>query len=164
MPEGVETFEYPGPYLDQFPNQNRAMITNDFCHAVRGGAADVEKILVCVAVKTKARLDSMWDHCDREKEKMLAQLLDSLTTEEAHRFAEHILRRERMPYEERSRMKHERGEKFRDEYMQTLQPTAKQLAFLRSLGVRSHPETRLQASQMIDAALKAKKGESDGNL
>jgi hypothetical protein len=159
--EGVETFEYQGPYLDRFPHHRRATAANDFCHAVRGGCLTVHDILVAVYQKNKARLDGMYDCPNKEQEEYLLCLIDSLQDIEATRFAEHIIRRESMPLEERAKMKRERAEKFREEYMQGLDPTQKQIEYLRSLGVRTIPLTRLEASKMIDAALKGKKGESD---
>jgi len=151
------SFEYTGTYLNQFPHDRRAPITNDFCYAARGGADTVENVLIAVAVKTRSRLDELDEQgCDEKKEALLYKLLDSLKTEEAARFAAHILRREAMAPEERERLKAERNAKFRRDHLMSLPPTSKQVGYLKVLGVTEVPNSRFEATRMIEAALAAK--------
>lgn len=67
------------------------------------------------------------------------------------RYAEAVIAEERLPVEERERLRRERSKPFAQAHMATKLPTDKQLAYLQRLGYRGpEPEDRLAASQLID--------------
>src|SRR5688572_21206493 len=74
------------------------------------------------------------------------QLLALIENGEAAAFAQQVIERERLPAEEKMRIKKERVEHHRREYMKAQPPTEPQLSFLRSLGCKTTPANRFQAS------------------
>jgi hypothetical protein len=139
-------WDYEGDFLKAWPPARRSLIVNQFCDAVRSGASEVDEVLDYVRGDARYRLR----HGDEQQHESQNILLAQAGTSEAERFAKHILARERLSYSEKQKLKAEAGHDFARIYMATQPPTKKQLAYLKSLGCQSHPQTKLEASDLIE--------------
>jgi hypothetical protein len=129
-------WDYEGEFLNNFEPRRRSLIANMFCNAVRDGAKTIDAVIAWVDDDASKRLKSMtlFGMCDAENESVVNSLrtlqeliaLDSETTA----FVEHILWRETL--------------------------TCKQIAYLKSLGCPTEPQTKFEASQLIEQWLKKK--------
>lgn len=147
-------WNYQGDFLKAWPARNRSLITNQFCEAIRTfNITDVDKLLHCVEIDAMKRLT------DNQQQEAEQRLLEKLSTAEAREFAEHVLKRENLPYEERNRLKAESSRDYQRAYMAAQPATAKQLAYLKSLGCQTLPKDKLEASELIERHLTGGEGE-----
>jgi hypothetical protein len=134
--------------LDQFPQERRSVIANQFFTAVREGSITVDEVLR--SVKGDAIRRMMFPE-NRERWNTQRQLVALLGTEAAREYVRQVLEREALPPEEKLRLKAERQERFRRDYLRAQTPTEKQLSYLKSLGCKTVPTDRQHASELIEA-------------
>jgi hypothetical protein len=139
-------YDYDGPFLELWSAARRSLIVNQFCFAVRGGARDVGAVLEAIERDAEKRIASGYEP-QEESQKILLMALD---TDEARKFAEHILWRESLPYEERHRLKEQAAQGYRQNWMEQKPPTPKQLKYLEALACHVIPSSMAEASQLID--------------
>ncbi len=88
------------------------------------------------------------------------QIIAVVETPEAENFARFILWRESLSHAERARLKDvsvaAKGGVYAKQAMASLAPTEKQLALLRNKRCAVVPQTRLEASELIDGILNGK--------
>lgn len=138
------------PPLDQFPRARQSVIANRFYVAAREceGVATVDAVLRHVKAATILRMVV----AKREQWNEERKLLSALETEAARAYAQEVLAREALPPEEKQRLKAERQEHFRRDYLRAQTPTEKQLSYLKSLGCKTVvPANRFEASELIEA-------------
>lgn len=133
-------------FLDRFSLEHRSAIANRFFKAAREGATTIETVIQ----KVKADSISRLLFADRDVWNEERSLLSMLEGEEVRVYVKEILERESLPAEERQKLKAARGEQYRREYMKVQKPTEPQLRYLKSLGCRTIPVTRFQASELIE--------------
>jgi len=140
-------WDFEGDYLKQFSKDYRGTIGDRFCQAVRNGNEDAEAILNAVRTDVAGRSGQVW-----------LDVENSLSTGDAWDFAQHILDRESLPYEEKIRLKNESKADYTSEYVQSKMasepPTFKQLNYLEGLRCHIVPKTKLEASVLIDELTK----------
>ncbi len=134
-------------FLDHFDLARRSLIANQFHSAVREGASDVDAVIR--SVKADALRRTLIES-DAERVATQKQVLELLAGEEVRRYAQEVLDRESLPAEVKQKLKADRSEQYRHEYMKAQKPTERQIRFLKSLGCPVLPENRFEASQMID--------------
>ncbi|KAK4777263.1 hypothetical protein SAY87_017450 [Trapa incisa] len=85
---------------------------------------------------------------------VLCALKSCLTSAEAFQYAEHILRWEQLPADQRAHLTREKQEHFQklrvEKSMGSSAPTSKQISYLQSLGCTLKPTSRLHASRLIE--------------
>lgn len=143
------TWEYQGDYLQQFSKDYKGTIGDRFCRAIRAGCDDPEAVLKWVAKNLEGNDNPEWQQvkytCD-------------MVSIEAWEFAEHLLDREALPLEEKERLK---KEKALDNHgirnaMDKQAPSEAQLKYLKALGCKIEPKTKLEASDLIESHKQAK--------
>lgn len=134
-------------FLESFPAERRSLIANQFHGAVREGASTVGDVIR--GVKGDA-IRRMMFPANRERWNTQRQLISLLESEEARVYAQEVLDRESLPPEEKQRIKADRSDQYRREYLRAQSPTERQLCFLKSLGCEVMPANRLEASELID--------------
>lgn len=131
-------WDYEGEYLNQFDKNYRGTIGDRFCRAVREGCDDVQSILGWVYHDTISRENPVW------------QLVATscLKGGDAWDFAQHILDRESLSWEERQTLKESRDKNptWTDD-----PPTEKQLNYLKRLGYLAPVKTKGEASSLISS-------------
>lgn len=147
--------EYKGEYLKQFPQFKRGVVGNLFYASVRAGRWTPPEALYGVQCDLESDLRKPW--LSGESRELKEQVLGSLTQDDAYEYAAYVIERERASPEERSEFKAKRGEAHRQAYMETNPPTGKQIAYLKALGCPDEPQTRAEASRLIDEWLKKKR-------
>lgn len=141
-----KTWEYQGSYLEQFPVKTHCTLVNLFCFAIREGRTNIDEILAEVRRQVKRREDPQWgSHISR----VAAEILESLGTDEAYWFADHILWRESLSPEARERLQKRASGEYALKAMDQKKPSEKQLAFLRARGCKEIPKTMADASLLI---------------
>lgn len=138
-------------FLDQFAIERRSLIANQFFAAVREGSNTVDEVLC--SVKADALRRMMFPE-NRERWNAQRQLVSLLESAEARVYAQEVLDRELLSPEEKQRIKAERSEQYRREYLKAQEPTERQIRFLRSRGCQTMPTNRWEASVMIDGHIK----------
>lgn len=135
----MKKWNYDGIFLTEFDSNYSGAIGNMFCQAVRRGAEDVEQVLDYVERDCRNRLDMP----------VYRMLRNSLESVEAQEFANHILWRESLPRDVAEQLKEEARRENLNNLMHVQPPTEKQLAFLKSLGCKTTPKSKLEASNLI---------------
>jgi hypothetical protein len=145
----TDNWDYQGDWLNYFPRNTHSTIINLFCYAVREGCETEMEVLQNVEYQARRRRGRNNSSCltDEWIDKLVIQLLD----EEAGNLAAHILWRERLPQDERAKLKAKAGSVHVAAYMAQHPPTEKQLSYLRRLGCKETPKSRQEASEWIDA-------------
>jgi hypothetical protein len=154
----IDKWDYDGEFLTWFPKAAQSTIANWFCYAVRDGAANVNQVLQQVEYKAMRRLNHPTEAITSD---VLGDLIKNIGCPEAEDFAAFIMEREALSPEEKEQLKASNDTGYRNAYMANEEPTAKQLSYLKSLGCKNAPASKLEASRMIDSLVKAK---SNGNL
>lgn len=132
---------YSGAYLEQFPESYRGTISDRFCRAIRAGCEDVDAMLEWIADDLAGNDGTVWQDVARTVIAGEANVWD---------FATHMLWRENLPSSEKIRLKNAaRGDGSR-KHMAHLDPTPKQLEYLRALHCPITPTSRLDASELIE--------------
>lgn len=129
-------WDYEGDYLEQFDRNYRGAIGNVFCLGVR--------------LEPENPLKYVHDYCvDHDHMPIYQQVMDTLTTDGAKDFLAFVERREALPPDVKYQLKIEGKEKGLRTRMAGDAPSEKQLGYLRSLGCRTVPATKLEASDLI---------------
>lgn len=136
-------WDFEGGYLAQFDRNYYGTIGDRFCRAVRAGHEDVQSILDWVANNLIGNNNPVW-----------RQVKLTCENGDAWDFAQHMLDRESLPYEEKQKLK-ETKRKVNVNYAMEQQPaTEKQLAYLKSLGYRGTTDlSKLDARDLITGFL-----------
>jgi hypothetical protein len=137
-------------WLEHFPPHCRSPISNWFHNTVRGGATTPAAVLWQVQREAQGRLGATGHVVDP----YCQAILDLLQTDRAGAlaYAEDVLAYERLPREERQRVKAERAAPYLQKAMRGQPVTAKQTAYLRALKYAGPPpEDRAAASALIDS-------------
>ncbi|GAB2272776.1 hypothetical protein Dimus_007595 [Dionaea muscipula] len=138
-------------FLRRFGMDDRRVISHIFHHWGKKQAfKDPKRLLDKVGFVVDERL-----RMKKNKHKdVFRALRSSLNSEDALRFAEHILRWEQIAPDKRAHLMREKQEHFQKLRMETAMnsstATPKQIAYLRSLGCTVVPESRLHASHLIE--------------
>lgn len=133
--------------LSHYPEHQRSAMANLFLFAVRRGAGDPEAVLATALADLRGRLGT-WGREEGTVRAQLATLMQHRAA--ALNFAGWALAWESLPREERERQKAQRGDQHRQRYLDTLEPTERQVRFCRSLGWSGAIESRAHASEIID--------------
>lgn len=151
----LTNWNFDGKFLADYPRAGQGTITNWFCYAVRDGAKTPSEVLSTVAYTVQRRIGVNQNYSLSDAD--LLTLLEHLTDPEADEFAAFIIERESLPADERERLKAESGKTYQQAYMANEPPTEKQVSYLKYLKCATVPTSKLEASQLIDEILKAKK-------
>ncbi len=158
----LNSWEYQGEFLSKyFKPEQSGVVANYFCNAVRGNfgfeqAATPEGVARSVGEEARRRLQDSSGTYDSQIE-ILRRLRAIISSSEALEFAAFILERENLPHTERARLKAEFNAARAKNVMSAQSPSEKQLAYLKSLGCSVVPQTKLEASELIDSILKKRK-------
>lgn len=146
--DNVMKYDYEGSFLESWPMARRGAIGNYFYQAARNGAETIDAMIEAVGA------EAQWlfgQHGDAgESGQALRILLTVIDELETRKFAEHVLWRESLSYEERQRLKNESGANYRTAWMAQKPPTPKQLKYLEALACHVIPSNMAEASQLID--------------
>jgi hypothetical protein len=146
----------PPAWLDQWPAASRSTLAQLFYVVIRRGTRDVPDVVAQVAEELERRLRWATDSAKRE---LFCAVLQALRDdpEDAETYAGELMAFERLPSAEKARLKAARAKAFVIEAMRGKAPSARQVAFLRSLGYTgAPPRERAEASAMIDRLLQGK--------
>lgn len=136
-------WDYEGKFLDPIPANYRGAVGNKFCDVIRGGLSSPTSIVTAVKREYQAHSTN-----GTAKAVLASGALDSPLALE---FAAFLAHRESLPWEEKQKLKEQRDVKpFIREHMKGQPPTDKQLAYLRSLGCKETPQSKAEASELID--------------
>lgn len=149
-----EKWDYDGVFLTWYPRAAQGTVANWFCYAVRDGATLRHQVLQQVEYQAMRRRGRATEAMTEE---VLAQLIGDLCSEEAEDFAAFILWRESLSAEEKERLKSAGGASHRDNYMAQEPATEKQKKYLKSLGCPTVPQSKLEASRLIEEHLSKKR-------
>lgn len=157
MSEEFTGWDYPGDFLRQFPPNHTGAVGHVFCARAREGHGTVAELLAAVGEWADERLENPYPGDTEDAVRVARRLSAAVSTDEAARFARFILWRESLPFAERERLKAAaraaKGADYARAAMAAKPPTDKQLALLRAKGCPTVPQTRLEASELIDAYL-----------
>jgi acetyl-CoA carboxylase carboxyltransferase component len=150
------------PLLPHIPPRQRGPVMNYFLTPVRAGVMNPAAIVKTVIAHMRADLKRRRQFYANDRLDDFRQALIAVISHptEALALAQEAVDYHRLPDAERQRLKAERSERHRQEYMASQPPTEKQLAYLRNLGVATAPANRLDASQLIEG--RVGKGGKDG--
>lgn len=136
-------------FLDRFEQRHRSTVANIFHRAVREGAGTVSGVLDAVRDDAAARLANRWTKDEWRAD--LQRLGREIGTPAAAAYAQYVINYEALSQEEKDRLKAERGEQFKSEWMGQQPPTHAQLEYLRKLGYSGPlPVSKADASKWID--------------
>jgi len=137
----------------QIPIAEKGWLLNLFHLVVREKLDDPAKIVSNVQARVQ---NYIADPCfPAERVKILEVFLAALNTHEALQYAAHVAEYEKLPLLERAKLKQQKQEQSRQNWLSQQPPTIKQLNYLAALGYRGKaPTSKLVASQLIDTLLK----------
>ncbi len=144
--------------LDYFPRHQRSTVANIFLGAVRAGATTVPDVLQRVERAFLGRLDAGQRYRDVLAQQQARAALDILAAH-PHRAADlaaWCLEWEALPREERERLKAQRGDEHRRQWLEEQPATPKQRDYLRALGYTGEIRSKAHASQLIDELKRAR--------
>jgi hypothetical protein len=147
------------PLLPYVPARYRGPLMNYFLAPVRADVMDPQAIVdeVMRTMRRHLQRRRSWRsvaELDPFRQALLAVMAHPT---EALALAQEAVAYHQLPDEELRRRKAAKAQAGREAYMATQPPTERRLDYLRSLGVTTTPPNRLEASQLIEAAL-AKRG------
>jgi hypothetical protein len=145
-------------FLDPFPQAQKGWLGALFNRAVREGNTDIESVIVWVRNKADSYLKDPF--ISDERRDLLESFVAVLNEPDAIEFAQYVLHYEGLLPEEKARLK-QKNKDFKSEWLQSQQPTEKQLQYLKTLGCATVPINRQQASELIDQFLKKKNSKGD---
>src|SRR5689334_4767003 len=107
----LQNWNYDGNFMESFETPRRSLVSNMFCNAVRRGCATAAEVVRFVRADALARLDMRDGYYPGEENiiRALRILISVLETGEALRYAEFIIKRESLSFEEKSALKRESG-------------------------------------------------------
>lgn len=140
-------------FLEHFPAERRSFVSNWFLTEVRAGRSDPNAVVRAV----RERLRLYINRYDSDPAGKYCLFLDELDANpsEALRYARWSLDWERMTPEQKARHKAQRNVEGINLWMETQEPSEKQIALLTKLGHAERPASKAEASRLIDALLKA---------
>jgi hypothetical protein len=136
-------------FLSHLPELARGPMANLFHHAVRTGAATPAAVLKRVAIDASGATTAPYTGDERRRNLRLLLTALAADPDGARLYAEHCLRWNALPEEERQTLKRERDEAAQRAYMARQPVTEAQRRYLLSLGHDGEPENRLAASDLI---------------
>lgn len=149
------SWKYDGLFLTRFPQFTHNMITQLFLRTIRSGKSTVPAVLASVADEAKEALRyGSWPSFPVSEVYSLVEFLDD---PEAEDFVAFLIEREALPPEEKTRLKSVQQEVFAKSAMAAQPPTNKQLEYLRGLKCPVIPTSKMEASRLIDEALKSRR-------
>jgi hypothetical protein len=151
----METWDYQGEWLNQFPQNTRSTIMNLFCYAVRDGHDRALLVIQHVEYQLLRRKGPRNDSCLTNE--WIDKVIAALVQDEAKEVAEHVLWRERLPDETKKRLKASKGVSFMFAKMEQEEPSEPQLKYLVALGCSDKPKTKKEASDLIEIWIAKKK-------
>ncbi len=134
-------------FLGLVPDNLRNKLTLALLRPLRGGADTPATIYEAALAALRARL-GRWGAEDPETTILLTTLLHHRAA--ALAFSAWLSAWEALPREEKERIKAERGEGYRRQWLAGQVPSAKQIAFVRRLGYRGAIRSKRHASAIID--------------
>jgi hypothetical protein len=151
-------------FLEHFPANKRSLIMNQFCEAYRSGSRSVDSILEWV--KTDARMRCMKNHLSDFDEEIQTKLFNLCCDDPlAIKMAEYVIWWEELDYKTKDEIRRARQAGYVNQHMAVQPPTEKQLKYLEALGCKKLPKSKLEASNLIEEYLNAKRnraGQSGG--
>lgn len=143
-------------FLDHFPTEERSLVANVFLAQVRRGACTVRSVLDGVQADCHERQHTGFQWHDDDRVRKADRFLTVLFThdEDARAFAAYQIWWESLPRAVRDKLKNVRGGLHQEQYLKSVAPTEKQLAYLASLRYGGEPPaSRYEASALIDRFL-----------
>lgn len=143
-------------FLEYFPNNKRATVANEFLKPIRKDAP-IDAIQIVRAVENNC--NPAGKRYDTGKNYICEAIRQFFS--EALEYAKYCFDWEQLSYEEKDKIKRERGKTAILEHMEKEAPTEKQIKYLRSLGyVGAGPQSKGEACKLIDDILVRKKWSS----
>ncbi len=149
------------PLLPHVPPPQRGPLMNRFLEPVRRGMTtdpDVIVQYVIAALKEDIERRGAWNFAADVTPLQQTLLAVHVHFSEALALAREAISYEALAPDERAQLKAARARGGMRQYMAAKPPTERQLAYLKVLGVRKVPVNRLEASELIDQARRAKMG------
>jgi hypothetical protein len=141
------------PLLPHIPHYQRGPLMNRFLDPIRTkGIRNPATIVKCVLATLRHDLHERREWVADDPLRAVFFIVVAHPTE-ALALAQEAVAYESMSPEEKEERKAARAEESRRQYMATMPPTDKQLAYLTNLGVATAPGHRWNASQLINARL-----------
>ncbi len=140
-------------FLALVPDDLRSKMTMALLRPLRDGAGTPDAVYAAGLAALRARY-GRWGREDPEVGVMLAALLQHRDT--ALRFIDWLSAWDALPRAEKERIKAERGEGYRREWLEGQPPTAKQCDYLRALGYTGEIRSKRHASELIDRLKQAR--------
>jgi hypothetical protein len=148
----------PRTLMDLLPQQERSTVANLFYRAVRAGVTDPSHVVEDVYGQLRER---QWEMRRQTRDGLSWAIQRSVVQErwmqvlrehreDAVAFARYVIAREQLPRGEREAEKAVRAVQYQQAAMAEQPPTAKQLAYLRSLGWPDGASSKAEASALID--------------
>jgi len=131
-------------FLELFEPIRRGLIGNQFYMAVRVGAKVPETVVAFV--KDDAYNRGGYENTEQQQD----ILLDVIDSADALEFAQYVIEREALPYEEKAKLKEVEQEQYRKDWMAKQPPTKKQISYLEALGCHIIPASKQEASELIE--------------
>uniref|UniRef100_A0A0A9DEP1 UvrD-like helicase C-terminal domain-containing protein n=1 Tax=Arundo donax TaxID=35708 RepID=A0A0A9DEP1_ARUDO len=157
--EQNETFAYPelgqgclaNDFLKRFEIDDRSVVSHIFHQWAKKQAFQNPKRLLD---KISFVIDERIRGKGYKRKDVLRKLKPLLSGDEALGYAQYVIKWEKIPIEKRSHLMRERQEHFQkqriENSMGSLEPTAKQISYLRNLGCTITPMSRRHASHLIE--------------
>lgn len=145
-------WECDNDYLDQFSPAYKGTIGDRFCRAVRAGCDDPQAVLEWLENDLRHNDSPEWQKVFKTCE---AKHLN------AWEFAEHILERESLSFEDKLALKKGGMPDYAKSAMANDAPTAKQLKYLQGLGCKIVPANKLEASELINSFVNSREPKKD---
>lgn len=151
-------WDYEGTFLNRFDKDFTGAIGHLFCNEIRHLKAQGLNVTVLSVID--AVIDTLEDRLFRtpgmneKAHNTYSNLLFALNVGDGENFVSHLIWREGLSHEEKTRLKNEAKTNGAKSFMASQPPTEKQIAYLRSLGSNETPQSKLEASEMIDRLLK----------
>ncbi|XP_012090522.1 ATP-dependent DNA helicase SRS2-like protein At4g25120 isoform X2 [Jatropha curcas] len=138
-------------FLKRFTVEDRSVVSHLFHHWAKKRAFQNPKRLLD---KVGFVVDERLRNKKNKHKDVLRSLKACLSCDEAFQYAEHILRWEQIPADERAHLMREKQEHFQklriENSMGNSAPTSKQIGYLQNLGCTVVPTSRLHASRLIE--------------
>jgi len=154
----LSTWEYQGTFFDGLAPTSRNMVTQLFLKAIRSGIKDARDVVEQVGADC---IDAMangeeWDSFPADEICILLRKVESIDDPIANELATFLIERDALPSDQKARLKAAYSFSAAGSVMAKSEPTEKQLSYLKSLGCKDTPSSKLEASQWIDKLVKEK--------
>ncbi|KAK3127095.1 hypothetical protein QOZ80_7AG0568260 [Eleusine coracana subsp. coracana] len=157
--EQTEALPYPelphgclaNDFLKRFDIDDRSVVSHIFHHWAKKVAFQNPKRLLD---KISFVIDERIRGKGYKRKDVLRKLKSFLNGDEAVGYAQYVIKWEQIPIEKRNQLNRERQDHFQkqriENSMDSLEPTVKQISYLRNLGCTITPTSRLHASHLIE--------------